>query len=162
MNLFVWSLALTSGWPRMTLCDLWIKWYFWPNLVTIKHFLANWSLVDPGSPLHDLWTQQLLCSGQRFFPPIFPLSQKHQENDWEKPCTAGLHSTEGNFFLPTKFDIHLQHFKVNWHLVDLVNKFGSYRPGLSQLTFSWPQLTPAWPLTPSVHYTLLSGFEQIW
>ena len=32
--------------------------FFPPNLVAIGHFKANWPLVDPSWPLHDLWPQQ--------------------------------------------------------------------------------------------------------
>ena len=34
--------------------------FFPPNLVAIGHCLANWPLLDPSWPLHDLWPQQCI------------------------------------------------------------------------------------------------------
>ena len=45
----------------------------------------------------------------------------------------------------------------------LPTKFGDHRTLLSILTPDWPQLTPTWPSTPAMHYTLVRGsFHQIW
>ena len=42
-------------------------------------------------------------------------------------------------------------------------KFSCHRTFLSNLTTGWPQLTPAWHLTPTIHYILVSGSSyQIW
>ena len=42
-------------------------------------------------------------------------------------------------------------------------KFGGHRAFLRNVTSGWPQLTPAWPLTPAISYTLISGSSyQIW
>ena len=40
----------------------------------------------------------------------------------------------------------------------LPTKFGGLRAFLSNLTSGWPCLTPAWPLTPAMHYTSGQGF----
>ena len=45
----------------------------------------------------------------------------------------------------------------------LLTKFSGHRVYLSKLTLTWPQLTPTWPLTPAMHYTLVRGSShQIW
>ena len=45
----------------------------------------------------------------------------------------------------------------------LLTKFGGHRVYLSKLAPTWPQVTPTWPLTPAMHYTLVRGSShQIW
>ena len=41
-------------------------------------------------------------------------------------------------------------------------KFGGHTSFLSNLTSSWPWLTPAWPLTPAMHHALIRNSSQIW
>ena len=42
-------------------------------------------------------------------------------------------------------------------------KFDCHRAFLGYPTSGWPWLTPAWPLTPTMHYTLVRGSSsQIW
>ena len=45
----------------------------------------------------------------------------------------------------------------------LSTKFGGHRAFLRNLTSGWPWLTPAWPSTPTMSYTLIRGSSyQIW
>ena len=45
----------------------------------------------------------------------------------------------------------------------LPTKFGGHRALLSNLTPGWPRMTPAWPLTPAMHYALVRGSShKIW
>ena len=49
-----------------------------------------------------------------------------------------------------------------WSVI-LPTKFGGHRAFLSNLTPGWPLMTPAWPLTPAMHFTLARGSShQIW
>ena len=72
-----------------------------------------------------------------------------------------------------------RHFKGIWPLVDpgwplhvfwpqqwvtiwsrvLPTKFSGHTSFLSHLTSGWPRLTPAWPLTPAIRYTLVRDFS---
>ena len=45
--------------------------FFPPNLVTIGHCLANWPLLDPTWPLHDLWPQQCIMLWSGVLPTKF-------------------------------------------------------------------------------------------
>ena len=53
-------------------------------------------------------------------------------------------------------DLWLQQCITLWSGI-LRTKFDSHREYLSNLTSGWPKLTPAWPLTPVMHYTLFRG-----
>ena len=81
--------------------------------------------------------------------------------------------------LPTKFGGHralLSKLTPTWPLHDLwpqqcitlwsgtlATKFGGHRAFLSNLTPGWPWMTPAWPLTPAMHYALVRcSSHQIW
>ena len=73
-----------------------------------------------------------------------------------------------------------QHYKLKnkisnsgWHLRPqqcitlrsrvLPTKLGGLVTFLSNSNSAWPQLTPSWPLTPSIHYTLINGsFYLLW
>ena len=45
----------------------------------------------------------------------------------------------------------------------LPTKFGGYTAFLSNLTSGWPWQTPAWPLTPEMHYALVrDSSHKIW
>ena len=55
-----------------------------------------------------------------------------------------------------------QHCTELWLRV-LPTKFGCHRAFLNNSTPGWPQLTPAWPLTPAKHYILVRvSSYQIW
>ena len=47
-----------------------------------------------------------------------------------------------------------QHCLLLWSGV-LPTKFGGHRAFLINLISSWPRMTPAWPLTPAMHYALV-------
>ena len=85
------------------------------------------------------------------------------------------------FFL--QIFVAIGHFWAIWPLVDprwplldrwpqqyitlwpevLSTKSGGHRAFLSNLASGWLLLTPAWPSTPAMHYTLVRGsFNQIW
>ena len=164
--------------------------FFQPNLVAIGHFKAIWPLVDPEWPLHDLWPQQFIMLGSGVLPIKFgghrALLSELTPN-WPQltpiwPLTPSnvLCSGQG-FFLANL--VAIGHCLANWPLFDpswplhdlwpqqcvtlwsdiLTTKFGGHRAFLSNLTPGWPQVTPAWPLTPAMHYALVRGSShQIW
>ena len=213
--------------------------FFSPNLVAIWHCQANWPLLDPSWPLHDLWPKQciMLWSGvlptkfgghrplsSKFTPtwpqltPVWPLTPAMHyalvRSSFHQICSAALATFNGlvHFYtyraflrnltsdlpqltpawpltpamstlwsgdLPTKFGGHrafLCNLTPGWPLHDLwprqcialwsgvlLTKFGGQRALLSKLTPTWPQLTPAWPSTPAMHYALIRGSShQIW
>ena len=77
----------------------------------------------------------------RLVDPSWPL-----EDLWPHQCItlwSGILSTNWSGILPTKF--------------------GGHRTLLSNLTPGWPRMTPAWPLTPAMHYALVRGSShKIW
>ena len=68
------------------------------------------------------------------------------------------------WFTPTwpLHDLWPQQWVTRWSGV-LSTKFGGHTAFLSHLTSGWPQLTPAWHLTPAMHYALVRGSShQMW
>ena len=45
--------------------------FFPPNVVAIGHCWANWPLLDPSWPLHDLWPQQCITLWSEILPTKF-------------------------------------------------------------------------------------------
>ena len=113
--------------------------------MAVGHCWANWPLVDPRWPLHDLWPQHCisLCSG--VLPTKFgdhgALLSKLTLLDPSWP----LH------------DLWPQQCITLWSEI-LPTKFGGHRAFLSNLTPGWPQMTPTWPLTPEYALRCGQGF----
>ena len=61
-----------------------------------------------------------------------------------------------------QYDLWPQQCVTLWSGV-LPTKFGGHTAFLSNLTSGWLWLTPAWPVTPTMHYALVRGSsQQIW
>ena len=119
-------------------------------LVAIWHFKAILPLVEPSwpcktfdpsmhytlvwGPFYQFWRLQGIF--KEFDPQVDPGWPVHDL--WPQQCI-----TLWSGILPTKF--------------------GGHRAFLSNVTPGWPRITPAWPLTPAMHYTLVRGSShQIW
>ena len=118
--------------------------FFPPNLVAIGHCYANWPLLDPGWPLHDLWPQQCITLWSGILTIKF---------GGHRALLSKLTPTWPQL---TPHDIWPQQYIMLWSRV-LLTKFGGHRVYLSKLTPTWPQLTPTWPLTSAIHYALVKG-----
>ena len=116
---------------------------WWPYDIS-KQFDLWLTLADPCMTFD---ASNALRSGQGFFPPKF-----------------GGHRAMLSKLTPTwpLHEIRPQQCITLWSGV-LPTKFGGHRALLRKLTPTWPQLTPTWPLTPAMHYTLVRGSShQIW
>ena len=137
--------------------------FFLPNLVAIGHCLANWPLLDPSWPLHDLWSQQCITLWSVILPtkfgghrallskltPSWPQLTLHVF--WPQQCI-----TPWSVILPTKFGDHrvfLSNLTLGWIALWLT-PFYHWQPyGISK-PFNL-RLTCARLLTPSMHCTLV-------
>ena len=185
------SKQLPSGWPQLTpawplthrCITLWsgvLSAKFGGHRAFLKNLTSGWHWLIPAWPL----TQQWVTLWSRVLPTKFG----GQFDLWltlADPCMTfdpsnALRSGQG-FFLPNL--VAIGHCWASWPLLDpsrplhdlqpqqcitlwsgvLPTKFGDHRALLSKLTPTWPQLTPAWPLTPAMHYGLVRDFShQIW
>ena len=177
----VFQSNLTLGWPLMTPDDLWPQQCttLWPGVLFTKFgnhraFLRQidlWMTFDPR------WGRfkNMPTTDKQIDPYLTPSWPLH---DLQLQKCIMLWSG----VLPTKFGGHrallskLTVLDPNWPLHDhrpqqcitlwsgiLPTTFGGYRAFPRHLTPSWPQMTPAWPLTPAMHYILFrGGSHQIW
>ena len=117
--------------------------FFLSNMVAIVRFQAIWHLVDPCMTFDF---SNALHSGQGFLQPNLVGIGHFLSN-----LTSGW----------PQYDLWPQHCIMLWSGFFLTN--GCHRAFLSNLTSGWPQLTPAWPLTPAMHYALVRDSSyQIW
>ena len=125
--------------PSMHCTLVWGPFYqiWWPQGI-----LRNLT-SDPSWPLHDLWPQQWVTLWSGALPTKFGGHTSFLSNlTLADPCMT-LNPSNASGILSTKF--------------------GGHRAFLSNLTPGWPQMTPAWSLTPTIHYTLVRGSShQIW
>ena len=118
--------------------------FWWPQ-GTSKEFD-----VDLGWLVHDLWPQQCITLWS-----------------WVLPTKFGGHRALLSKLTPTwpeltLHDLWPQQCIMFWSGI-LPTKFGGHRALLSNLTPGWPRMTPAWPLTPAMHYALVRGSShKIW
>ena len=108
-----------------------------------KQLPSGWPLITPA--MHDLWPQQ--CDT---LWPGFLLSNLVAIGDFLAIWT--LVDTGWPMY-----DLWSQQCIMLWSGV-LPTKFSSHKAFLSNLTHGWPQLTPAWPLTPNNALHFGQGF----
>ena len=144
--------------------------FFTPNLVAIGHCCANWPLLDPSWPLHDLWPQQCIMlwsavlptkfGGHRHIPWLLTRSIYFSIHCKGRPRFASIAlSGRPIIFLLYFFSLaFIMFFLLIWWWINELE----LELELSNLTPGWPQMTPAWPLTPAMHYTLVRGSHQVW
>ena len=137
------------------------------TLATFGDLRLFWviALVDHLLPLHDLWPSNALHSVKGYFEGRRALISKLTSGWPDDPyMTFNPNNTTHRAF-PRQFwpvvnpTDHCMIFasKMNYALVKgsspgvLPIKFGALRAFLSNMTPCWSQLTPAWPLTQSMH-----------
>ena len=165
---------------------LWFSTKFGGHKAFVRYLTSGW----PGWPLHDLWPRQWVTltlirgsSYQVWWPYAF---LSHLTSGWPWltpawPLTPAMHYTlvrgsSHQIWWDRALLSKLTLFDPSWHLHDLwlqqcimlwpgilPTKCGGHKAFLSNLTPSLTQMTPAWPLTPAMHYVLVRGSpHQIW
>ena len=209
-NTLVWGPFYQFWWPQgtskefnlwLTLADLCMTFdssnalrsghgFFPPNLVAIGHCWANWPLLDPSWPLHDLWPQQCIMFWSGILLTKFGGHRALLSNltpGWPRmtpawPLTPAMHyalvrGSSHKIWWPKDIARQIDPYLTPADLYMTFDPNNAVRSGqgffppnlvaighlLSNLTPTWPQLTPIWPLTPAMYYSLVSdSFHQIW
>ena len=143
---------MTLAWPLIIAMQYWSGQGFSYQIKFGSHraFLSNmtsgWPRLTPSWPLTSAIHYTLV---RGFFLPNFVVRAFVRNLIYGWPSWP-LH------------DLRLQQCITLWTGI-LPTKFGSHRAFLHNLTSGWPWLTPEWPLTPVMHYTLeWSSCNQIW